>query len=113
MLSQEQELILSEYSGLYDIVVPQDNLLRRINSLIDFSFVYQELVDKYCSDNGRMAESPIRMFKYLLLKASTTSPTWTLWIVPATTCRLNTFSAWLLRRMSSIRVLCASSVSFA
>ena len=68
MLSQEQELILSEYSGLYDIVVPQDNLLRRINTLVDFSFVYQELVDKYCSDNGRMAESPIRMFKYLLLK---------------------------------------------
>ena len=68
MLSQEQELILSEYSGLYDIVVPQDNLLRRINTLIDFSFVYQELVDKYCSDNGRMAESPTRMFKYLLLK---------------------------------------------
>lgn len=68
MLSQEQELILSEYSGLYDIVVPQDNLLRRINTLVDFSFVYQELVDKYCSDKGRMAESPIRMFKYLLLK---------------------------------------------
>ena len=68
MLTQEQELILSEYSGLYDIVVPQDNLLRRINTLVDFSFVYQELVDKYCSDNGRMAESPIRMFKYLLLK---------------------------------------------
>ena len=68
MLSQEQELILSEYSGLYDIVVPHDNLLRRINTLVDFSFVYQELVDKYCSDNGRMAESPIRMFKYLLLK---------------------------------------------
>ena len=68
MLSQEQKLILSEYCGLYDIVVPQDNLLRRINTLVDFSFVYQELVDKYCLDNGRMAESPIRMFKYLLLK---------------------------------------------
>ena len=50
------------------IVVPQDNLLRRINGLVDFSFVYQELLDKYCPDNGRMAESPIRMFKYLLLK---------------------------------------------
>lgn len=68
MLSQQQELVLSEYSALYDIVVPQDNLLRRINGLVDFSFVYQELLDKYCSDNGRMAESPIRMFKYLLLK---------------------------------------------
>ena len=53
---------------MYDIVVPQDNLLRRINGLVDFSFVYQELLDKYCPDNGRMAECPIRMFKYLLLK---------------------------------------------
>ena len=68
MLLRQEELILSEYSGLYDIVVPQDNLLRRINGLVDFSFVYNELVGKYCSDNGRMAESPIRMFKYLLLK---------------------------------------------
>ena len=68
MLLRQQELVLSEYSALYDIVVPQDNLLRRINGLVDFSFVYKELVDKYCPDNGRMAESPIRMFKYLLLK---------------------------------------------
>ena len=68
MLSQQQELVSSEYSALSDIVVPQDNLLRRINGLVDFSFVYQELLDKYCPDNGRMAESPIRMFKYLLLK---------------------------------------------
>lgn len=27
-----------------------------------------ELKDKYCHDNGRMAESPIMMFKHLLLK---------------------------------------------
>ena len=68
MLLRQQELVLSEYSALYDIVVPQENLLRRINGIVDFSFVYKELVDKYCPDNGRMAESPIRMFKYLLLK---------------------------------------------
>lgn len=28
----------------------------------------EELKDKYCLDNGRMAEDPRRMFKYLLLK---------------------------------------------
>ena len=44
MLSQQQEYVLSKYSALYDMVVPQDNLLRRINGLIDFSFVYQELL---------------------------------------------------------------------
>lgn len=68
MLLQQQKIQLSTFSELYDLIVPKDNLLREINELIDFSFIYKELVDKYCSNNGRTAESPIRMFKYLLLK---------------------------------------------
>lgn len=68
MLVQQQKLQLSEYSSLYSIIVPQDNLLRKINDLIDFSFIHDELENKYCHTNGRTAESPIRMFKYLLLK---------------------------------------------
>jgi transposase len=68
MLAQQQKIQLSEYSSLYDLIVPKENLLRKINELIDFSFIYDELVNKYCSNNGRTAESPIRMFKYLLLK---------------------------------------------
>jgi hypothetical protein len=68
MLAQQQQIQISAFSGLYDLIVPKDNLLRKINELIDFNFIDQELVDKYCSNNGRTAESPIRMFKYLLLK---------------------------------------------
>lgn len=68
MLLQQQKIQLSTFSELYDLIVPKENLLRKINELIDFSFIYKELVDKYCSNNGRTAESPIRMFKYLLLK---------------------------------------------
>lgn len=68
MLSIQQTIQFSSYSDLYDLIVPQNNLLRRINDLIDFSFVQEELVDKYCLDNGRTAESPIKMFKYLLMK---------------------------------------------
>src|SRR5580698_5546740 len=68
MLAQQQKIQFSTYSGLYDLIVPKDNLLRKINELIDFTFIHEELVDKYCSNNGRTAESPIRMFKYLLLK---------------------------------------------
>ena len=68
MLEQQQAISFSDYSSLYDLIIPKDNLLRQINDLMDFSFVYQELQDKYCHDNGRTAESPIRMFKYLLLK---------------------------------------------
>lgn len=68
MLAQQQKLQVSSYSGLYDLIVPKDNLLRKINDLIDFTFIHEELVDKYCLNNGRTAESPVRMFKYLLLK---------------------------------------------
>jgi transposase len=68
MLAQQQKIQLSSYSGLYDLIIPKDNLLRKIGELIDFTFIYDELLDKYCSNNGRMAESPVRMFKYLLLK---------------------------------------------
>lgn len=68
MLSQQQTIPLSIHSELYDLLIPKDHLLRQINDLIDFSFVYEELVSKYSSNNGRRAECPIRLFKYLLLK---------------------------------------------
>lgn len=55
--------------GIYDIVVPKDNMLRQINELVDFTFILEELKTKYCLINGRNAIPPIRMFKYLLLKA--------------------------------------------
>lgn len=50
------------------MVVPKHHLLRKINDLVDFTFVYEELKDNYCHTNGRNAVHPIRMFKYLLLK---------------------------------------------
>jgi transposase len=68
MIQQQQTMILSRYVDIYNLVIPEDNLLRRINKLVDFSFIYNELLDKYCLDNGRNAINPIRMFKYLLLK---------------------------------------------
>ena len=68
MLELQQKLSLSSYTELYDLIIPKDNLLRQIKELVDFSFIYEELVNKYSLDNGRNAISPIRMFKYLLLK---------------------------------------------
>jgi transposase len=68
MLIQQQQIQFSPYSSLYDLIVPKDNILRKINELVDFSFIYDELLNKYCTNNGRTAESPVRMFKYLLLK---------------------------------------------
>ena len=40
-----------------------------MNALCEnFDFIYEELKDKYCLDNDRMAEDPRMLFKYLLLK---------------------------------------------
>ena len=69
MVEQQQKLILSPYIDIYELIIPKDNLLRQIKELVDFSFIYDELIDKYCLDNGRNAIPPIRMFKYLLLKS--------------------------------------------
>ena len=53
MLPLQQTIQFSNYSILYDLIIPRNNLLRQINDLIDFSFIKKELVDKYCQDNGR------------------------------------------------------------
>jgi len=53
-------MTFSPFMQIYDIVVPQDNMLRKIE-LVDFSFVYEELKENYCHDNGRNAVDPIRM----------------------------------------------------
>ncbi len=69
MIQNQQSVIFSPYMDIYNLIIPKDNFLRKINELIDFSFVYDELKDNYCLDNGRNAIDPIRMFKYLLLKS--------------------------------------------
>lgn len=71
MLRQKNQLELnfSKYSELYDIVIDKDNFWKQLNDMVDFSFVYDELKNKYSSTMGRTCEDVIRMFKYLLLKS--------------------------------------------
>lgn len=68
MLNFQDELDLSPYSGLYDVLVKEDHLLRKLNNLVDFTFIIDEVREHYCLNDGRNAVNPIRMFKYLLLK---------------------------------------------
>ena len=71
MLKQtnQLELSFSKHTELYDILIKQDNFWKRLREMVDFSFVYEELKDKYSSTMGRTSEDVIRMFKYLLLKS--------------------------------------------
>lgn len=46
-----------------DDLVPQDHLLRLIDKAIDWSFIYDLVEDKYCSDNGRPSIDPVVLIK--------------------------------------------------
>ena len=65
VLKPQLTLPVSQYLGIYQLIIPKNNLLRQIKENLDFSFVYDELASKYCPDNGRWALDPVRMFKYV------------------------------------------------
>ena len=50
-----------------DELVPRDHLLRKIDRIIDFSFLYNLEKDFYCADNDRPALDPTLMFKLLFI----------------------------------------------
>jgi transposase len=55
-------------SYLYDRIVPSDHLLRKINQVVDFSFVRVILADSYNTEIGRPAEDPEFMLRICLLQ---------------------------------------------
>lgn len=66
--NDQMKLSLSRYQGLYDQIIPQDNLLRKIKEKINFSFVNPMLRKQYCENFGRPAKEPEMMFKLMFLK---------------------------------------------
>lgn len=49
-------------------LVPQDNLLRKIDKYIDFSFIRELTNDLYCNTNDRPAVDPVVLFKMLFIR---------------------------------------------
>ncbi|TCM77361.1 transposase, partial [Rhizobium sp. BK068] len=50
-----------------DSLVPKDHLLRKIDAVIDFSFIHDRVAGLYCADNGRPPLDPTLMFKALFI----------------------------------------------
>lgn len=48
--------------------VPQDHLLRKIESAVDFSVLYDIVGELYCLDNGRPSIAPVILFKMVLIQ---------------------------------------------
>jgi transposase len=44
-----------------------NHLLRKVNDILDFSFIYDEVEGLYCSSNGRPSIEPVVLVKLLLI----------------------------------------------
>jgi transposase len=51
-----------------DLLVPQNHLLRKIDSTVDFCHIYDFVEDLYCEDNGRPSVDPVVLFKIVLIQ---------------------------------------------
>ena len=52
-------------------IVPQDSLFRKVDKYIDFTFIYDEVKDLYCEDNGRTSID-IQLFSFPLMHSQPT-----------------------------------------
>jgi len=57
----------SFYTGLYHII-PENHILKRIDSAISLGFVNELLADRYCKNFGRPAKEPEMMLRIQILK---------------------------------------------
>ena len=48
-------------------LVPENHFLRKLDRLVDFSFIYDITRDCYCQSNGRPSIDPVILVKYLLV----------------------------------------------
>lgn len=49
--------------------IPEDHYLRKLNRVLDLSFVHEAVSDKYCQDNGRPSIDPEVIIRLFLLQA--------------------------------------------
>ena len=51
-----------------DELVPQNHLLRKIDRVIDWSFIYELVKEKYSPDRGRPSLDPVILIKIVLIQ---------------------------------------------
>ena len=61
----QSEMIISTMEEM----VPKESLFRKIDRYVDFTFIYEEVKDLYCSDNGRPSIDPVVLFKIVFIQA--------------------------------------------
>ena len=51
-----------------DTLVPKDHLLRKIEKIMDYEWLYERLSPYYCHDNGRPGIDPVVLIKMVLIQ---------------------------------------------
>ncbi len=59
-----KEVVITDLEAL----VPQDHLLRKIERVMDYDWLYERLDPYYCHDNGRPGTDPVVLIKMVLIQ---------------------------------------------
>ena len=59
-----KEVVITDLEAL----VPQDHLLRKIERVMDYDWLYERLDSYYCHDNGRPGTDPVVLIKMVLIQ---------------------------------------------
>ena len=62
---QQQMMLLPPLESF----IPEDHHLRRLNRVLDLSFIHEAVEDRYCQDNGRPSVDPEVVIRLFLLQA--------------------------------------------
>lgn len=61
---RRREAVIVDLEG----IVPQDHLLRKIEKVMDYEWIYERLEPYYCQDNGRPGTDPVVLIKMVLIQ---------------------------------------------
>ena len=61
----QSEILMTTMEDL----VPEDSLFRKVDKYIDFTFIYDEVKELYCENNGRPSIDPVVLFKLVFIQA--------------------------------------------
>lgn len=67
MLTRTENKQIKFHMVTIEDLVPEEHLVRKLNQLVDFSFIYEEVGGYYCENNGRPCVDPVVLIKYLLI----------------------------------------------
>lgn len=68
MLNKKENIQSEFIMYTMEDLVPENSLFRKIDKCIDFDFIYDEVKDLYCENNGRPSIDPVALFKLVFIQ---------------------------------------------